>query len=144
MVKQTDIFDPSSKVLLHRVVQETSQISFKQLSRANFSEDSEFLQVALIAIPIDTHFRAHKHLERSRNILNLRAQESWVVISGKVEVTYYSESGVSLGSHVLVRGDCSITFRGGHSYRSLDEQALVFEFKNGPYEGVEVDKRFLD
>lgn len=141
---QIDILDPISNRLLHRIIRDTGGISASQLTRINYSEDSEFLQVALIAIPSGTDFRAHEHLERTRTFSNLRAQESWVILSGKVEVTYFSESGDSLGSYLLRKGDCSITFRGGHSYRSLDENAIVFEFKNGPYEGLEIDKRFLD
>ena len=43
---------------------------------------------------------------------------------------------------MLETGDVSITLYGGHTYTIL-EDALVYEFKTGPYTGQENDKIFL-
>ena len=43
----------------------------------------------------------------------------------------------------LNQGDISLTFEGGHTYTIL-EDARVYEYKTGPYEGVELDKVFLN
>ena len=139
------IFDPETGSLLHEFFHlDLSNFESKLLLRLDFSEPQEFLQGAMIRIPPSHSFRAHKHLERERAFSNLRAQESWVVISGAVEVDYYSESGVLLETATLGAGDLSITYRGGHGYRTLEAGALVYEFKSGPYEGQEIDKTFLD
>ena len=137
-----DITDPETGELLHKVVR-MAETLHKTLNRVDFSDSSEFLQGAVISIPSNHQFAAHVHIERSRRFSNLRAQESWVVVRGQVEVDYYSEFGVLLGSRTLGEGDASITFRGGHGYRTKGEGALVFEFKSGPYEGQELDKRFI-
>ena len=139
------IFDPETGSFLHEFFHlDRSNFEGKSLERLDFSEPHEFLQGAMIQIPPSHTFRAHKHLERERTFSNLRAQESWVVIAGAVEVDYYSEAGVLLETATLVAGDLSITYRGGHGYRTLEAGALVYEFKSGPYEGQEIDKTFLD
>jgi len=142
--ERTKILDPDSGDLLHEIIRPASMLEpFSELSRVDFSETGEFLQGALMEIPPGHSFRPHLHLERERSFSNLRAQEAWVVIRGNVEVDYYSESGVFLCTEALSAGDVTISFRGGHGYRTLDEGTLVYEFKSGPYEGQTVDKRFL-
>lgn len=113
------------------------------LSREDFSNPSEFLQGALIEIPPGHSFAPHVHLERERSFTNLRAQETWVVMSGEVEVTYFTDRGVLISKEVLRAGEVSISFRGGHGYRTLSSDARVYEFKSGPYEGQEIDKAFI-
>jgi hypothetical protein len=66
-----------------------------------------------------------------------------VVIEGLVEVTYFDLDQTKIGSFELKKGQVSITLHGGHSYRTLNAAAKVYEFKTGPYEGQEIDKRFL-
>jgi len=140
------IHDPDTGDLLHELFRPNlDHISETHgLERIDFSDPGEFLQGAMIQIPSNHKFRPHKHLERERSFLNLRAQESWVVVSGEVEVDYFSEAGVFLQTESLGAGDLSITYRGGHGYRTLSKGAFVYEFKSGPYEGQEIDKTFLD
>jgi hypothetical protein len=66
-----------------------------------------------------------------------------VVIRGQVEVDYFTEDGSFITKEELNAGDITISFRGGHGYRTLSADSLVYEFKSGPYEGVEIDKVFL-
>jgi cupin fold WbuC family metalloprotein len=142
-MKTLEILDPKDSSLLHRVVFLSEFQETEELLRANFSAENSFLQVALIQIPQHHDFKPHVHLERERSFHNLRAQESWVIIKGEVQVDYFSESGDFLETHTLQEGDCSISFKGGHGYRTLSKEAVVYEFKNGPYEGVSVDKKFI-
>jgi hypothetical protein len=65
------------------------------------------------------------------------------VIRGQVAVDYYNDAGEFLATENLQAGDVTITFRGGHGYRTLTSDALVYEFKSGPYEGLEIDKAFI-
>ena len=66
-----------------------------------------------------------------------------MVIQGSVKVDYYDLDDSLLESVILNEGDCTITLRGGHNYTSLDENTLVYEFKTGPYLGLDFDKEFL-
>jgi hypothetical protein len=135
IVSVEEIKDPKSGQLLHQIGR-LKRDSSAGLQRFDFSAPEEFLQVAIISIPPVAEFRPHVHLERQRQFDNLRAQESWVVISGEVEVHYYSESGIPLATRSLGPGDVSISYRGGHGYTTKD-------LKSGPYEGQAVDKRFI-
>jgi hypothetical protein len=138
------ILDPDSGVLLHEILRPTERDSqILELNRIDFSDPKEFLQGAIIEMPANHSFRAHVHLERERSFSNLRAQESWVVLKGEVEVDYFTDSGDLITTEVLGAGDITISFRGGHGYRTLTSDALVCEFKSGPYEGLEIDKRFI-
>jgi hypothetical protein len=143
-LNRQQILDPDSGLLLHEVIRPSAVTEpVLKLNRVDFSEPKEFLQGALIEIPANHSFRPHVHLERERSFSNLRAQESWVVIRGKVSVDYYSDNGVLLITENLRAGDVTITFRGGHGYRTLTSDAIVYEFKSGPYEGLEIDKVFI-
>ena len=140
----TAIREPGSGLLLHQIIRANdSSGPIQNVRRSDLSEPQEFLQAALISIPKDHSFRPHIHLERNRTLPNLRAQESWVVIRGEVLVDYYGETGEFLLTEKLQAGDATISFRGGHGYRTLTSDALVFEFKSGPYEGLEIDKSFI-
>ena len=143
-ISRQQIFDPESGALLHVVIRPDEKSGvIKELNRVDFSDPQEYLQGAVIEIPAKHVFKPHIHLERERSFSNLRAQETWVVIRGEVTVDYYGETGVFIGSEVLQAGDVTITFRGGHGYRTSNSDSLVYEFKSGPYEGVEVDKIFI-
>ena len=72
------------------------------------------------------------------------AQESWIVIHGKVEVTYYDLDDSVLEKTIINRGECTITYRGGHNYLSLEDNTNVYEMKTGPYLGQKFDKQFIN
>ena len=71
------------------------------------------------------------------------AQESWVVIKGKVKCIFYDINHEILCTPILEAGDCSITLEGGHTYEILEDDTVVYEYKTGPYEGQELDKTFI-
>ena len=143
-IDRVSIRDPDTGELLHEVLKvRRVQDSIRELRRLDFTEPIEYLQGAVIQIPRNYSFRPHIHLERKRSFENLRAQESWVVIKGTIDVQYYSENGTAIALETLSAGDISISFRGGHGFSTASSDALVYEFKSGPYEGVDVDKRFI-
>jgi hypothetical protein len=37
-----------------------------------------------------------------------------------------------------------MTFRGGHNYEIQENGTIVYEYKTGPYKGIEADKTFLN
>lgn len=112
------------------------------LTRQDLCPPEEFLQLACFSLPKGKKFRAHKHLssERTTNI----PQESWVVIKGAVKAILYDLDDTIIREAILKPGDCSITFRGGHNYESMEDDSLVYEYKTGPYLGQIMDKTFID
>lgn len=100
-----------------------------------------FIQCAALKLETGKTFRPHIHLWHDGSVRAI-AQESWVVVSGRVEVFYYDIDTRFLESYILNPGDASFTLRGGHTYKIL-EDAVVYEFKTGPYLGQELDKKFI-
>jgi hypothetical protein len=89
----------------------------------------------------DQTFKAHKHIFHKR-VTNI-AQESWLVFRGSVKCIFYDLDNNIIAEPVLLPGDCSMTFRGGHNYLILEDDTIVYEYKTGPYLGQELDKEFL-
>jgi len=138
-----EIRDLASGKLLHLVIRPNLGVMSQVPHRTDLVESENFLQVASMHIPSGTMYRPHLHLERHREFLNLKAQESWVVLKGEVRANFFDEAGVFVESATLGPGSASFTLHGGHSYEGLSD-AVVLEYKSGPYEGQELDKRFLD
>jgi hypothetical protein len=109
-----------------------------QKQRLNVVNDEEFLQLAAMRLPAGKTFLPHKHVycEKTTSI----AQESWVVIEGRVKAYLYDLDDLLLETPILNPGDVSITLYGGHTYEILKEDTLVYEYKTGPYLGIEKDK----
>lgn len=108
--------------------------------RVNLTDEAEFLQVAGLRLTAGDSFRPHKHIPTHK--VATITQESWVVLRGVVVASLFDLDDSPLAEVALKAGDLSITFYGGHTYR-CSEDALVYEFKTGPYLGVERDKVFL-
>ena len=111
--------------------------------RKNLSNDDQYLQVSYLRMPKDHTFKPHQHIFKDAPDYQVVAQESWVVVSGQIRVFFYDIDETFLESVVLEVGDMSITFRGGHSYQALEAKSIVYEYKTGPYTGVENDKVFF-
>lgn len=124
-------------ILLH-IINRLDEIN----GRTNISPDEEYLQLASIKMQKGQTFKAHKHiiLEKTTNI----AQESWLVIKGSVKCIFYDLDDTIIAEPILMPGDCSMTFRGGHNYLILEDDTIVYEYKTGPYLGQELDKEFLN
>jgi cupin fold WbuC family metalloprotein len=134
-----------SSFLLHIVCRkEDLQItSMDEGGRVDIAPEDQFLQVAAIQMNAGKTFRPHKHIWKNGEE-KVIAQESWVVISGSVAVTFYDLDDSILGQEVLSAGDLSMTFQGGHNYIATASNTFVYEFKTGPYKGQEEDKEFIE
>lgn len=110
--------------------------------RVDICQDNEFLQCAALALEEGQTFKPHKHIycEKKTTI----AQESWVVIKGMVLAKLYDLDDSLIAEKMLMEGDCSITFRGGHNYQCMTDNTKVLEYKTGPYLGQENDKEFIE
>lgn len=109
--------------------------------RQDLINPSEFIQVASLVLKKAQTFIPHKHIFKKASLdRDIIAQESWVVIRGKVKVDYYDTDDSFLDAFILDEGDCTVTLYGGHNYTSLTSDTLVYEFKTGPYDGQIKDK----
>lgn len=109
-------------------------------TRTGPDDPEQILQSSGKRLRAGQEFRAHSHLATERSTVG--TQEAWVVVSGIVEVVVYDIDDTVLDTITLTDGDCLVTFRGGHSMTVL-RNTLLYEFKNGPYFGSAVDKRWL-
>lgn len=123
--------------LLHIILRKEDVSS----ERVNVVEDEEYLQLAAMRLQEGKTFKPHKHVycEKTTTI----AQESWVVIEGKVKAILYDIDDNIVSEEILNVGDCSITLYGGHTYEILEDNTLVYEYKTGPYLGIEMDKEMI-
>ena len=124
--------------LLH-VINRLSDIK----NRTNVIEDEHFIQCATLKMYKGQTFPPHKHIIKDRHYSNQIAQESWVVIKGKVKCIFYDIDDTVIAQPTLYAGDASFTLYGGHTYEILEDDTLVYEYKTGPYEGRELDKEFI-
>jgi len=136
MVKIYSNVDSTLIHLIHRV-EDTGD-------RKDIVSPDNFIQLATFKLPKNKTFRAHKHLWKKNSKEKIIAQESWVVIKGSVEVFFYDIDGTYIRSEILNQGDCSVTLSGGHNYRILEDDTIVYEYKTGPYNGQQQDKVFID
>jgi cupin fold WbuC family metalloprotein len=104
--------------------------------------EKEFIQLSALNMEKGHTFKPHQHIWKPGE-KEVIAQESWVVIKGSVECNFYDTDGTLLSKPILTPGDCSVTLGGGHTYLILEDDTLVYEYKTGPYKGIESDKIFL-
>lgn len=112
-------------------------------ARNEVAEEHQFLQLATLRMDKGKTFRPHQHIWKPTPVVQIIAQESWVVIKGSVEVSFYDTDGTLLEKQIIKQGDCSMTFEGGHTYLILEDDTVVYEYKTGPYQGQALDKVFL-
>lgn len=125
-------------MLLHIIVRKSD---FKE-GRQDIVDPNQFIQCSMLQMNKGKTFQPHYHIWKS-GPENVIAQESWVVISGRVKCIFYDINNSLLGEWILEQGDASFTLRGGHNYEVMEEGTLVYEYKTGPYEGQELDKKFV-
>lgn len=111
-------------------------------TRTDLSPDEEYIQVsgrkmsAGFAVPPHRHTR----LERNTDL----TQEAWVILQGKVLATFYDLDDSFLCERVINPGDVVVFYRGGHALTVLEDDTIFYEFKSGPYFGLENDKVKID
>jgi len=110
-------------------------------ARTDISPENQYLQLSALNLNKGKTFRPHKHIIHEK--ITDRAQESWVVIQGKVKAILFDLDDNVIREAILEPGDISITFNGGHNYEILEDNTLVYEYKTGPYLGQEFDKVFI-
>tara|TARA_R100000234_G_C4918348_1_gene143013 strand:+ start:245 stop:661 length:417 start_codon:yes stop_codon:yes gene_type:complete len=109
--------------------------------RTDLCPDEEYLQISGRKLEKGVKVDAHKHtpINRTTDI----TQEAWVVFEGRIKGTFYDLDDSMLYETEVRKGDVIVLFRGGHSLEALDEYTIFYEFKTGPYFGVEADKEMI-
>ena len=64
-------------------------------------------------------------------------------LSGRVAARFWDTDDTLIYETELAAGDAAVVFRGGHSFEVLEEDTILYEFKTGPYYGVEKDKTYI-
>lgn len=125
--------------LLHIVVRKEEMLPGRQ----DIVPEDNFIQCSILNMTKGKTFKPHRHIwkQRTRNVI---AQESWIVIQGKVQCIFYDIDNTVISTPILEVGDASFTLEGGHNYIILEDDTLVYEYKTGPYEGQALDKTFID
>jgi cupin fold WbuC family metalloprotein len=116
--------------------------SNKISSRVDLVDKNQPLQFSVIPLRRDTKVRPHKHLKLDRT--SDQTQEVWIVIKGKLKVQIFDVNGECLHSANMRRGDVVQYISGGHSISSKTNNSIIFEVKNGPYFGPELDREYLE
>lgn len=124
-------------VLLATVFSPTNQIG-----RTDAAGTEEILQVSRICLGKDKVLRNHRHIELTERTTH-GTVESWVLIQGKLAVNLYDTDDSLLTEFVMTPGDCMTLYRGGHGFTVLEDQTLIYEFKNGPYLGASLDSKTI-
>jgi len=110
--------------------------------REDIIPPENFLQIATIPLKNNQTFKAHRH--KWNPFMGLKiANESWIVVRGKVKAILYDLDNTILEEVELFPGDLSITLDAGHNYVALSNDTLVYEIKIGPYRGQDLDKEFI-
>lgn len=126
-------------ILLHIVTRKQNATQ----GRIDIVPEDNFIQCSVLKMENGKTFRPHKHIWKKRN-QEIIAQESWIVIQGKVKCFLYDLDDKLIAEPILEPGDASFTLEGGHTYEILEEDTIVYEYKTGPYEGQKLDKTFID
>lgn len=127
-----------SKKLLHVIVRSTDI----ELGRNDLIPSDNFIQCSTLRLDKGKTFKPHRHIYKWKE-QTVIAQESWIVIKGKVRCIFYDVNDEVIGEYILNAGDASFTLAGGHNYEIIEDDTMVFEYKTGPYEGQKLDKVFI-
>ena len=112
--------------------------------RTELVNADNFIQCSHLKLERGKTFRPHKHIWKEPTFNSMIAQESWVVMRGSVQASFFDLDGSHLSDATLNQGDVSFTLQGGYNYLILEDDTVVYEYKTGPYTGQENDKEFID
>jgi hypothetical protein len=133
----------NTEQLLHIIHKQNEFHTIEDGHRRDVVGEKEFIQLSALNMDKGHTFKPHKHIFKPGEEECI-AQESWVIIKGSVECIFYDLDDTILEKPILYPGDCSVTLGGGHTYKILEHGTLVYEYKTGPYKGIENDKVFLN
>lgn len=107
-----------------------------------YTKEGDFIQVATWGYDKGKKTVPHRHkiADRTAKI----TQEVIYIKKGKIRAEIYNNKEKLIKKTILKEGDVAIIFAGGHSYSVLEDKTQVLEIKNGPYLGLEKDKKVFN
>jgi len=110
-----------------------------------YLQKDRFLQLGIFILDKNQTFKPHRHIYKQFSTNLLIANEAWVVMNGEVLAQYYDIQGDNIiCEKKLKAGDITMSFQnGGHNYKSLKDETVIYEFKSGPYKNQEWDKEMI-
>ncbi len=96
------------------------------------------LQLGIHKHPRGTKISPHVHKNITKTID--RDQEILHIEFGKVKAEFYENTGKKVRSTILNCGDTILLLSGGHGFSMLEDSKMI-EIRQGPYYGVEKDKK---
>jgi cupin fold WbuC family metalloprotein len=112
-----------------------------QAGRVDASDHNEILQVSTMTLPQGKVLKSHKHKSVERSTVG--TQEAWLVVSGQLQAQVFDTDNTFVEEIILTAGQCMTLFRGGHTFTVLTDDTVIFEIKNGPYYGPEIDSEAI-
>ena len=112
--------------------------------RENLSPSNEYLQVSAINFREKKVINPHHHLQHEIFKKRRPIQESWILVKGGAQITYFDIDKKKIKSFKMKPGDISITYHGGHELQILKKNTLLYEYKTGPYKGSGRDLKYFN
>lgn len=123
----------NDQILLASVI----SISATSELRTDASAAEEILQVSLLKLQQGKTIAPHLHRPQLRTTQG--TGEAWVVIAGTLTAQIFDTDNSLISSIDLASGDCMVLYRGGHNFTVVSQDAVIYEIKNGPYNGSAAD-----
>lgn len=101
----------------------------KGLSFYGTNKDS--IQIGKFRYDKDQVLRAHKHIERKREIN--KTQEILIVFEGSCILYIYGVNDNIIQEKILKEGNFYISYNGGVKYKILEDDTFLLEVKSGDY-----------
>jgi hypothetical protein len=105
--------------------------------RTDAADAEEILQSSILRLPAGKTIAPHYHLPQIRTTTG--TCEAWVVVSGRLISQVFDLDQSMVATVGLTAGDCMILYRGGHNFTVVSADAVIYEIKNGPYNGPDAD-----
>jgi hypothetical protein len=127
------VFDKDKTVpICHIIRAEYNPASTEFFTPGNYSQ-----QLGIIKYPKGGTIKPHYHNKVLREVHY--TQEVLVIRKGKVRVNLFDHELTYITHVILTKGDVILLASGGHGFEMLEDSEML-EIKQGPYNGVEVDK----
>ena len=104
-----------------------------------YVENDQSLQVGKQLRRKGEEIKPHRHLAVSVQ-RNETLKEVLYIEKGKVKINFYNDEWEKGDSRILNQGDMILLIKGGHGFE-MQEETLMVEIKEGPYNPASTQKR---
>lgn len=119
-----------------------SVVSSAGQGREDAADAKEILQVSRLNLPQGKTIASHRHLPQVRTTHG--TSEAWIVIAGTLSAQVFDFDHSVATTVDLGPGDCMVLYQGGHNFTVVSPDAVIYEVKNGPYNGPAADSEKIE